>query len=142
MTPAEIDRLCPDCTASEFLSLFNKTYLPSETPDEIQRWGLRETRTFGHIQDSQECPLCRLVCESLYQDKRCPPPRREDQIYFYRMLFGDYESRLLGSPIMDESSCWQLHQINRLRVSTNPAILDNVGFEFARFLDCVEQCSP
>lgn len=82
-------------------------------------------------------------------------PSDDDSIYYYRILFGTYQGEhssialiTVNDEINDEmevredTSIWNLYQINRLHVSTDPAVLDNVGSEFARFLDFGQRIGP
>jgi hypothetical protein len=46
---------------------------------------------FSEIQRNARCPLCRLVCRSLLQNRISSDPLDNERIYYYRMLYGTYD---------------------------------------------------
>lgn len=142
------DRVCDKCSRYSLQDFFEYTSLSGDPPDPTQRWGLWDARVFEDIQEHIDCPMCRLVCRSLVQDTRSRFPEAKDMIYYYRMLFGEYEAKHVGveyikSPrLRDDALLWRHHEINRLHVSTDGEHLDNVNREFARIRDSFGPGTP
>ena len=84
-----------------------------------------------------------MVCNSLAINSTRCLPSDDDSIYYYRILFGTYQHEHSSTQLMtvnneindkmevrEDTDIWNLYQINQLHVSTDPAVLDNVGSEF------------
>ncbi len=132
------DRLCPQCIQLDIQTFFSTSRPVSESDDSCERWGSFAERDFRDIKNSIHCPLCQLICKALPKAKHSRRPKSKDKIYFYRILYGEYERKYVR-PNQANIPQWWLHRTNRLLVSTIPQVLDNVSREHARFLDCIER---
>lgn len=128
--------LCHDCSGRwDNLRFWEAALTPVEASQE--KWGQFHRRKFGEIRGNQQCAFCKLVCYALTNSSRTRVPTDEDMIYFSRTLFGEYKigdsyAHLAESQRPDiEVGTRQVHQINRLRVSTFSG-RSNVSREFVR----------
>jgi Pyruvate/2-oxoacid:ferredoxin oxidoreductase delta subunit len=138
--------LCDKCHQFSQKSFFFTRPHSSKHQSSDQRWGLWDIRKFCDIQKKKVlCLLCRLVCSSLALiNSTRHLISDDDSIYYYRILFGTYEGKNSSTQSMtlddkmegrEDTDIWNLYQTNRLHVSTNPSVLDNVSSQFARLRD-------
>jgi rubredoxin len=118
----ENDRLCTQCSRIDIETFFSTSRSISENDDPGERWGIFAERDFQDIKKSVHCPLCQLICKALPKAKHSRRPKDKDRIYFYCMLFGEYEMENI--PLDHEVLAhWRLHRTNRPMVSTIKAVL-------------------
>lgn len=146
--------LCNSCHKFSQKSFFFTRPQSSKHQSSDQRWGELGNEKFGDIQKKQHCPVCRLVWSSLANNPTGRMPSDDDSIYYYRIPFGTYQGKHSSTQLMsvdneindielqEDTDIWNLYQTNRLHVSTDSTVLDNVGSEFARFLDNGQRMGP
>jgi len=101
---------------------------PSDAEASQEKWGHVLLRKFGEIEKNGQCRFCRLICYALTKRGRRPIPKDTD-IYFSKLLFGEYESRSTapwGHRTASqfgglEEPTWLRHFVNHLCVSTFPS---------------------